>query len=53
MYSGDLSDLVRAFDVDGDGSLDMLEFSSIVLTSTDFVLRKRARERSEYPVDIK
>lgn len=53
MFSVDLTDIVNEYDVDGDGGLDQLEFSSLFLTATDISLRKRARERYEYQVEAK
>jgi hypothetical protein len=47
VYAADLTDFVKTFDADNDGNLDSLEFSNIILSSTDMILRKRARERNE------
>ncbi len=53
IFSVDLTDLVKVFDIDGDGGLDLVEFSNLFLTATDIVLRKRVRERHDYNVDMK
>ena len=45
IYSSDVKDVIQAHDLDKDGNLVLDEFSSLILTHTDEVLRKRTRER--------
>lgn len=46
-YSVELGDLIRAYDVDNDGHLNINEFCKLFVTATDPVLQRRAFNRYE------